>query len=85
MLLAVDIGNTNIVLGVYNGTKLSHHWRINTDHHKTTDEYGILIKSLLDSDELGLKKIKSVIISCVVPPLLTVFEEISRNFLMSGR
>ncbi len=80
MLLAVDIGNTNIVLGVYNGKKLSHHWRINTDHHKTTDEYGILIKSLLDSDELGLKKIKSVIISCVVPPLLTVFEEISRNY-----
>ena len=80
MLLAVDIGNTNIVLGVYNGTKLSHHWRINTDHHKTTDEYGILIKSLLDTDEIGLKKIKSVIISCVVPPLLTVFEEISRNF-----
>ncbi len=80
MLLAVDIGNTNIVLGVYNGKKLSHHWRINTDHHKTTDEYGILIKSLLDSDELALKKIKSVIISCVVPPLLTVFDEISRDF-----
>jgi type III pantothenate kinase len=80
MLLAVDIGNTNIVLGVYNGKNLSHHWRINTDHHKTTDEYGILIKLLLDSDELGFKKIKSVIISCVVPPLLTVFEEISKDY-----
>ncbi|MBI5042562.1 MAG: type III pantothenate kinase [Nitrospirae bacterium] len=81
MLLAVDIGNTNIVLGVYNGKKLSHHWRIDTDRHKTADEYRMLIKSLLDLDELGLKKIKSVIISCVVPPLLTVFEEISKNYL----
>ncbi len=80
MLLAIDIGNTNIVLGVFNGKNLLYHWRINTEHHKTSDEYGILINALLDSSKIDLKKIKSIIVSCVVPLLLTVFEEISKRY-----
>ncbi len=80
MLLAVDIGNTNIVLGVYKNKKLLHHSRIATHPHRTSEEYGILIKSLLDTDRIDIKKIKGLIVSCVVPPLLTVFEEALKRY-----
>ncbi|MFZ3090337.1 MAG: type III pantothenate kinase [Nitrospirota bacterium] len=80
MLLAIDIGNTNIVLGVYENKKLLHHSRINTHPHRTSDEYRILIKSLLNSDSIDTKKIKGLIVSCVVPPLLTVFEDALKRY-----
>ncbi|MEK6681716.1 MAG: type III pantothenate kinase [Nitrospirota bacterium] len=80
MLLAIDIGNTNIVLGVYENKKLLHHSRINTHPHRTSDEYRILIKSLLNSDSIDTKKIKGLIVSCVVPPLLAVFEEALKRY-----
>lgn len=80
MLLAIDIGNTNIVLGVYENKKLLHHSRINTHPHRTSDEHRILIKSLLNSDSIDIKKIKGIIISCVVPPLLAVFEEALKRY-----
>lgn len=80
MLLAVDIGNTNIVLGVHENKKLLHHSRINTYPHRTSDEYRILIKSLLNSVSIDIKKIKGIIISCVVPPLLAVFEDALKRY-----
>ena len=46
MLLVIDVGNTNIVLGVYKDTELLDHWRISTDRQRTTDEYGVLIREL---------------------------------------
>jgi len=47
MLLCIDLGNTNITLGLYEDDDLHYHWRLNTDHHKMPDEYGMLLLSLL--------------------------------------
>ncbi len=74
MLLVIDIGNTNIVFGVYEKDILINHWRLSTIFHKTVDEYAILINSLLHIGKIKTGEIDSVIISCVVPPLLIPFE-----------
>jgi type III pantothenate kinase len=72
MLLVIDIGNTNIVLGLYRGTTLAHTWRLQTNTRKTPDEYGVLIRQLLgqtpDADSVG-----SGILASVVPPMESMF------------
>lgn len=70
MLMVVDVGNTNIVLGVYDGTELKHHWRISTDRQRTADEYGVLIHNLFQNMDMDPKQVDAVIISSVVPPLI---------------
>ena len=70
MLLVLDIGNSNIVMGAYDGAKLLRHWRISTDRQKTGDEYGILINELFRYQGLSLSDIQAIIISSVVPPLV---------------
>ncbi|HEX9757612.1 MAG TPA: type III pantothenate kinase [Nitrospiria bacterium] len=77
MILVVDVGNTNVVLGVYDGKNLLGHWRLGTHPHRTVDEHGILTLELLHSQSIDPKKIRGVILSCVVTPLLPVFEEVS--------
>ena len=77
MLLVIDVGNTNTVLGLYDGDKLMHDWRIRTEIDHTIDEYGVLIYNLYQSIRMNAKEIKSVtaiIISCVVPPMLNILE-----------
>jgi len=69
MLLVVDVGNTHTVLGVYEGEKLLHHWRVWTDQQKTSDEYGILIRNLYDGSHLSSREIDAIAVSSVVPPL----------------
>ena len=69
MLLVIDVGNTNTVLGVYEGERLVAHWRLVTAHQQTVDEYGILARNLLQLAGLDAGKIDGVIISSVVPPL----------------
>ncbi len=69
MLLVIDVGNTHTVLGVYEGEKLLHHWRVWTDREKTSDEYGILIRNLYDGSHLSSREIGAIAISSVVPPL----------------
>jgi len=81
MLLAVDIGNTNIALGIFEGKILIQHWKIRTERDKTSDEYGIALLNLLSLKRLDAESIKSVIISSVVPPLTPVFQELSQNLL----
>jgi type III pantothenate kinase len=81
MLLVIDIGNTNIVFGVYRDDTLVNHWRLSTVIQKTVDEYAILINSLLYIEKIRLSEIDSVIISCVVPPLLIPFEIVCRKFM----
>lgn len=81
MILAIDIGNTNIVLGVYNINDLVDHWRISTTKSKTEDEYGMLIKQLLEHHNLSYEIIDGVIISSVVPPLIYVFEKIAKKYI----
>lgn len=74
MLLVIDIGNTNIVWGVYDDRTLAAHWRLATDVKKTSDEYGILFTNLLLSAEISAQRLSGAIISSVVPTLTGTIE-----------
>ncbi len=80
MLLTVDVGNTNTVLGVYRGAGLLAHWRLTTLRDQTVDEYGILTRNLLTLAQLDLREIHGVIISSVVPPLNGTLAEMSKRY-----
>src|SRR5437867_13161296 len=80
MLLAIDIGNTNIVWGVFDGAKLLADWRVGTDQSKTTDEYAILLLDLLRVKGISPDRVAGVILSSVVPPLTPPFQGPSQTF-----
>lgn len=80
MLLVFDIGNTNMVLGVYGGDNLVRDWRINTDLNKTSDEYGVLIKSLFDASNISLGVVDAIIVSSVVPAVMHSLENFCRKY-----
>ena len=80
MLLAMDIGNTNTVLGLFQDGRLAHDWRIRTDVNMTIDEYAITIRSLFAVHDLPLDSVKDVIISCVVPPVLNAAERFCERY-----
>jgi type III pantothenate kinase len=75
MLLVLDVGNTNIVAGVYRGKRLLTSWRFATNRAKTSDEYVILLRDFFKTSRLSPHSVKSSILSSVVPPLVPVFEE----------
>lgn len=77
MLLAIDIGNTHTVLGIYDEKKLKEYFRVASNHSLTVDESGILVKQLFEE----YNKIRGVVICSVVPPLTPVYEEMSKKFL----
>lgn len=70
MLLAFDVGNSNIVIGAFQGKELLNSWRLETDKNKTSDEYGMLMHQLFSYEGLSLNDVKDVIISTVVPPIM---------------
>ena len=80
MLLAIDIGNTNIVLGLYQGKKLVTHWRLRTEAERTADEYGVIISQLISSKGFRCNQIHSIVASCVVPPMVSVTQELATKF-----
>lgn len=80
MLLAIDIGNTDLVLGLFKEKKLMGTWRVASDPDKTTDEYGILLCSLLQHQGHQPSAIKRVIVSSVVPPLTPVLQSVSEKY-----
>jgi type III pantothenate kinase len=80
MLLVIDVGNTNTVLGVYDGDVLIHDWRIRTVTDHTVDEYGILINNLHRTSGIEAEEIKNIIISCVVPPMLNILDALCRKY-----
>jgi len=80
MLLVIDVGNTNTVLGVYDGEELVHDWRIRTVIEHTVDEYGMLMYNLYKSSKMSSKAIQSIIISCVVPPMLRILESVCEKY-----
>ena len=80
MLLVIDVGNTNIVLGVYKDTELLDHWRISTDRQRTTDEYGVLIRELFYLNDLRADDINAIIISSVVPPVVPTLERMCQRY-----
>lgn len=81
MLLTVDIGNTNIKLGLYQGARLVTNWRIVTDRFKLADEYAVLVRNLLAMEHLDMSQIDGCSISCVVPPLTGQFRELCQRYL----
>lgn len=80
MLLAIDIGNTNVVLGVFDNERLVENWRVGTNTQITPDEYAMIFKDLFGFAKLEFSKITGVIISSVVPPLLPVMTEMSQKY-----
>src|SRR5260221_7335905 len=80
MLLAIDVGNTNSVLGVFRGDELIANWRLTTAREQTVDEYGVLTRNLFTLAGLDRDAITGVIISSVVPPVNRTFAEMSRIY-----
>lgn len=74
MLLVLDIGNTNTVLGLIKDERLVYEWRIKTDAYKTEDEFAVLLKSLFEMKNISFEEIKGIIISSVVPPIMRALE-----------
>ena len=79
MLLAIDVGNTHTVLGLYAGAVLQRHWRLLTDRGRTADEYGVLLRHLFS--EADNPQITGIAVSSVVPPLAAVIDELCRHYL----
>ncbi|MFS8512271.1 MAG: type III pantothenate kinase [Planifilum fulgidum] len=80
MLLVMDVGNTHIVLGLFQGDELLHHWRIQTDRNATEDEYAMLLKSLFEHVGIRMEEIDGASISSVVPPLKRVLHLLVRKY-----
>ncbi|GAK43113.1 Baf family transcriptional activator [Paenibacillus sp. TCA20] len=81
MILVVDVGNSNIVLGIYKKKELLHHFRISTSRQSTVDEYGVMIHNLFQMSGISASDIEGVIISSVVPPLVNVLEEMCIKYV----
>ncbi|MCO0599386.1 type III pantothenate kinase [Peribacillus butanolivorans] len=80
MIFVLDVGNTNTVLGVYDEDILKYHWRIETSRNKTEDEYGMVIKSLLQHEGLSFDQFDGIIISSVVPPIMFALERMCKKY-----
>lgn len=80
MLLVIDVGNTNIVFGVYKEEELLYNWRITSDKDRTSDEYGLLFDQIFKFNGLKVSDVKNIIISSVVPPLMHTLPTMSRRY-----
>jgi type III pantothenate kinase len=81
LLLTIDAGNTNTVLGVHEGPELKVHWRLTTRREQTTDEYGILVRNLFSGAGIAPADIDGVVIASVVPPLTQVLVSLAGRYL----
>ena len=81
MFLAIDIGNTNVTLGIYEGEALGPRWRLATGHDRTQDEYGTLMLSLFRRAKISARDVHAIAMASVVPPLTGTFVEVCRQFL----
>lgn len=80
MIFVFDVGNTNIVLGVYEKDELKYHWRIETNRNRTEDEFGMVVKSLFDHAGLHFSDIDGIVISSVVPPIMFALERMCQKY-----
>ena len=80
MLLAIDIGNTNVNLGVFDGPVLKSTWRISSEARRLADEYGLLVSSILPLKGISPEDITEACLCSVVPPLTPIFEEVCRTY-----
>jgi type III pantothenate kinase len=81
MLLVIDVGNTNAVIGVYDGSHLIQNWRIRTERRTTEDEFNVLAANLFAGSNIDSSDIDKTIISCVVPPMVTILDSFCRKYL----
>jgi type III pantothenate kinase len=81
MLLVIDIGNTNTVMGVYQGHRLIKDWRLRTERNTTEDEFNVIVSSLFAQAGIPPEKIEKTIISSVVPPMVTILDSFCRKYL----
>jgi type III pantothenate kinase len=81
MLFVIDVGNTNIVLGVYSGKTLLKSWRVRTERNTTEDEFNILVANLFSDSGVKLDEIEKTLVSCVVPPMVTILDSFCRKYL----
>ena len=81
MLLAIDIGNTNIKIGIFDGDELRATWNIATGIHRTADEYGGVLLNLMERKKVSPSKISGIALCSVVPPLVPAFVELCRKYL----
>jgi len=80
MLLAIDVGNTQILMGVYEGEDLKFSWRLSTNRARTVDEFGILTRTLFNLDGLEASDVSRIVISSVVPPLDSALDYLGREY-----
>lgn len=80
MLLACDVGNTNVVVGVFDGADLVGHWRLAAEAHRTADGYAAVLLPLLDAGGLSRDRVDGAVVSSVVPPLRRVWREVARRY-----
>ncbi len=80
LLLAIDVGNTHIMLGVYREEEITVYWRLATRRDSTEDELGMIVKNLLHNSRIGLKDIDAIAISSVVPPLMYSLESMAQKY-----
>ncbi len=80
MLVALDVGNTNVTIGIFDGQRLLSRWRLSTAREQTPDEWGILLRSLFLLWNLDLRAVDGMIISSVVPPLDPVLEQMAEDY-----
>src|SRR4051794_29096696 len=80
MLLVLDVGNTNTVLGLYDKAELRANWRVSTAKTQTVDEYGVLFRNLFSMDAMDAKQVRGIIISSVVPPIDSTLREVCEKY-----
>lgn len=81
MILVIDVGNTNTVLGVYEKRKLLHHWRLSTNRSATEDEVGVVVHNLFRHAGIELREVEGIIVSSVVPPFMPTIEGLCAKYI----
>lgn len=79
MFLAIDVGNTHTVIGIYDGNRLQKHWRLQTDPGRTIDEHGLIVRSLFEQEQRG--SVTGIAVACVVPAMTNTIEEMCKAYL----
>ncbi len=80
VLLAIDVGNTQTVIGAYDGATRIRHWRVATEPGRTADEYGVLVWNLYRAAGLEIAAVDGIVVSCVVPPMISIVEEFCQAY-----
>lgn len=80
MIVVMDVGNTNVVFGVYEDKKLLNHWRMTTDRDKTSDEFGMFLMNIFNYEKIDISSIEAVVIASVVPPIMYSLEHAVKKY-----